>query len=278
MRKQLMINALLGICWLTTWAQPQNYNALKEQAKAYYEQKEYIKSIECYEKAIDELKGTEYESLVPTVRNSIAINNLYLGVAAIKEKDFSTAKLYLDNALADAKPDSKTYYTANSWMGQWNSIQALNIRLNNGDYQKAIQFSLEAEHFFDLANEPEKRLSEQLSRSSSLLELLRNDEAEALLNQIISECNGITTRRFILGRAKYQLGGIELASERFQSAIQHFEKSYDICIRESAKDAKTWARLSAQKLYSLYSTNVPDNNKSDLWKKRADELEPQSSK
>ena len=227
-------------------------------------------------KIVSELKGKEYESLIPSVKNHIAINNLYLGVAAMKEKDFSTTKTYLENAIADAKPDSKTYYSANSWMGQWYSTQALNIRLNHGDYQKAVQYSQEAERYFDLAKAPEKRLTEQLSRASSLQELMHNDEAESLLKQIIRECVGNKDRCFILGRATYQLGDIELSSERYQSAIQHLEQSYDLCISETTPNAQTWTRLAAKKLYGLYSKQIPDDDKAALWKQRTEELEPQS--
>ena len=172
--------------------------------------------------------------------------------------------------------DSKTYYTANSWMGQWNSAQALNIRLNHGDYQKAVQLSLEAERYFDLAKAPEKRLTEQLSRASSLQELSHKDEAESLLKLIIRECEGKNDRNFILGRATYQLGDIELATERYQSAIQHLEQSYDLCISETTPNAQTWTRLAAKKLYGLYSEQIPDNDKAALWKLRTEKLESQT--
>ena len=164
---RLMMVGLLGICGLVAWAQPQNYNALMEQAKSFFSQKEYAKSNECYEHVCDELKGTDYESMIPTVRNSIAINFMYMGVNALKDKDFPTAKNYLDKAIKDAKPDSKAYYMAHSWMGQWNSVQALNIRTNRGNYEQAVKFSLEAEHYFDMAQAPEKRLKEQLGRAAA---------------------------------------------------------------------------------------------------------------
>lgn len=201
-----------------------------------------------------------------------------MGVAALKEKDFTTAKTYLENAIKDAKPASKTYYMANSWMGQWNSVQALNIRTTRGDFEKALEFSLEAERYFDLAQAPEKRLNEQLGRSATLQELSRNDEAETLLKQIVSDCEGFNNRSLIMGKAAYRLGEIEMAGERFQLAIQHLEQSYNLCNAETTKDAKTWAYLAANKLKSLYTSSIPDNGKADLWKQRADELEPQTLK
>lgn len=278
MKKRMMMMALCGICGLMAWAQPQNYDALMGQAKSYFSQKEYAKSNECYEQVCAELKGTAYESLIPSVRNGIAINNMYMGVAALKEKDFPTAKTYLENAIKDAKPASKTYYMSHSWMGQWNSVQALNIRTNRGDFEKALSFSLEAERYFDLAKAPEKRLKEQLGRAAALQELARNDEAEALLKQIMTECEGFNDRSLIMGKAAYRLGETEMAGERFQLAIQHLEQSYNLCNAETTKDAKTWAYLAANKLNSLYTKFIPDNDKANLWKQRADELEPQTMK
>ena len=275
---RLMMIALLGICGLVAMAQPQNYNTLVGQAKSYFSQKEYVKSNECYEQVCAELKGTAYEGLIPTIRNSIAINNMYMGVAALKEKDFPTAKTLLENAIKDAKPASKTYYMAHSWMGQWNSVQAMNIRTNRGDYEKALAFSLEAERYFDLAQAPEKRLKEQLDRAAALQELLRNDEAETLLKQIMSECEGINSRSLIMGKAAYRLGETEMAVERFQLAIQHLEQSYNLCNANTSQDAKTWAYLAANKLSTLYTKDIPDNGKANLWKQRADELESQTLK
>ena len=147
-----------------------------------------------------------------------------------------------------------------------------------GDFEKALEFSLEAERYFDLAQAPEKRLSEQLGRSATLQELSRNDEAETLLKQIVSDCEGFNNRSLIMGKAAYRLGEIEMAGERFQLAIQHLEQSYNLCNAETTKDAKTWAYLAANKLKSLYTSSIPDNGKADLWKQRADELEPQTLK
>lgn len=276
--KQLMIIVLCGLFGLSAWAQPKNYDVLMKQAKSYFEQKEYANSIDCYEKVISELRGTEYEGLIPTIRNSIAINNMYLGVAELKAKNYPDAKTYLEKAIKDAKPESKTFYMAHSWMGQWNSVQALDIRTNRGDYQQGVRFSLEAERYFDLAREPEKRLREQLTRASALQNLSRNNEAETLLKQIMAECEGLSDRGFIMGRAALELGGIELATERFQLAIQHLEKSYNLCNVDTPKEAKTWAYLAANTLCDLYSNIIPDNEKSALWKQRADELETQTLK
>ena len=271
----MMMIALWGICGLVAWAQPANYRPLMDQAKKYFDQKEYTKAIECYEKVVEEIKGTDYESLTPTIRTSIAINNLYLGIAALEEKDYASAKPYLENAIMDAKPESKTYYMAHSWMGRWNSLQALSIRTNRSDYKQAVQFSLEAERHFDLAKAPEKRLNEQLSRASALQNLLQNDEAETLLKQVINECKDFSNRNIILGKATFMLGGIEMETERFQLAIQHLEQGYELCIVSSTVEAKSYAYLCAYKLSSLFSNQIPDDEKAVLWKQRADGLESQ---
>lgn len=278
MMKRLKTTILLSITGVVVWAQAPNYYSLMSQAKYYFDQKEYAKSNECYEKVVSELEGTEYESLIPTIRDGIAINNLFVGVAMLKAKDYPTSKTYLENAIKEAKPESKTFYMAHSWMGQWNSVQALNIRTNNGDFKQAVKFSLEAERYFDMAKAPEKRLNEQLSRAATLYELSQKEEAEILLKQIVKECEGINNRSLIMGKATYNLGESEMTSERFQLAIQHLEQSYNLCNTNSSKEAKTWAYHAANKLSNLYTSFIPDNDKALLWKQRANELEPQTQK
>ena len=278
MMKRLVMITLGGLLGVMAWAQPQNYDALMNQAKEYFGQKEYAKGIECYEKIIVELEGTAYEKLIPSIRNSIAINNMYLGVASLKSKDYPKAKDYLEKAIKDAKPESKTYYMAHSWMGQWNSVQSLNIQFAHGDFQQALQLSLEAERYFDLAKAPEKRLREQLARADILRELSRNDESQVLLKRIMAECEGISERSIIMGKAAFKLGGIEVQLERFQLAIQHLEQGYELCVAGSTVDAKSCARLCANKLSQLFSNQIPDVEKAALWKQRAEELESQTAK
>lgn len=278
MMKRLLIITIWGLFGLTAWAQPQNYNQLMEQAKACFDQKEYAKAIDCFEKVIVEITGTDWESLVPTIRNSIAISNLYLGAAALKDKDYPKAKDYLDKALKDAKLESKTYFTVLSWMGTWNSAQSTSIRTNRGDIQQALQFSIKAERYFDMAKAPEKRLNEQLVRACILQDLSRNDESEALLKQIMAECDGISDRNLILGKAAFHLGGLEMSSEKFLLAIQHLERGYDLCVGGTTIDAKSYAYLCADKLSRLFRIHISDDEKAALWEKRASELESQTVK
>lgn len=257
---------------MSAYAQPAGFQTLMDEAKGYFQQKEYEKSNECYEKVVDILRGTDGEHLIPTVRNGMAINYLYMGVAALKEKNYPDAKEYLENAIRDAKPESKTCYMAHSWMGQWYSVQALNIRSTRGDMQQAVKLSMEAEKFFDLAKAPDKRLKEQLARASALRDLARNDEAETLLKQIITECTSVSERNVIRGKACFNLGVIELETERFQPSLQHLEQSYDLCNGGTTKDAKSYAYLAANRLYQLYSNQIPDSEKALLWKQRSEEL------
>ena len=258
------------------YSQTPNYSRLMDEAKAHFDQKEYVQAITCYEQVLDELKGTEYERLMPAIRNSMAISYLYLGVNALRAKDYAVSKDYLEKAIANAKSQSKTYLMANSWMGQWNSVQALAIRTRRGDYEQAVKFSREAERYFDLAQAPEKRLKEQLARASALESLSKFDEAETLLCQVMSECEGSQERSLIMGKAAYALGGIERVTERFQQAIVHLEQGYNLCISNTTAEAKTYARLCAGRLSLLYSRNIPDAEKESLWKQRADELKDQS--
>lgn len=270
--KKLLLTLLMLVFGLFTWAQTGDYQVLMDQAQVFFEQKDYQKSTECYEQVIESMKAHGDDRLISTIKNSIAINHLYLGVSSLKNKDFIQAKLYLDNALKDAKPDSKTYYMAQSWMGQWYSVQALNIRVSQGDLQQAVALSLQAETCFNLAKAPDKCLKEQLSRASALKELAHVDEAETLLYTIIAECDNDNNRNTIKGKALFLLGGIEVDLERFQLAIEHLEQSYDLCLVDKTKNSQTYAYMAANKLSALYTNLIPDTEKAKLWKLRADEL------
>ena len=276
MKKCLMILMLTLLIAIGGQAQPAGFQSMMDEARRLSQQKEYEKSSECYEKAIAMLKGTEAESLIPSVRDFIAITNLHLGIAALKTKDYPKAKTLLEKAINDAKPDSRTYYMANSWMGQWYSVQALGIHSERGDYQEAIRLSLEAERYFDLAKAPEKRLNEQVTRASALHSLSRTDEAEVLLKQIIAECENISKRNFICGKAAFELGSVEIEAERFQEGMKHLEKAYELCISEATTVTKIHAKLAANKLYGIYTHQIPDQEKAGLWQRRAEDLEKET--
>ena len=277
MKNNLMI-VLMLLTAMGGLAQPAGFQDMMDEGRSYSQQKEYEKSSECYEKAIDMLKGTEMESLIPSVRSFIAINNMHLGVAVLKAKDYPKAKVFLDKAVNDAKPGSKTYFMANSWMGNWYSVQALAIHSERGDYEEAVRLHLEAERYFDIAHATEKRLSEQVTRASALASLSRTDEAATLLKQIMTECGNDGKRNLIHGKAAYRLGAIAIDEERFQEGVKQLEKAYDLCIGETNKVAKLEAMLAAGKLSDVYARQIPDTEKAGLWKRRADELEKEYAK
>lgn len=246
------------------------FEATSKQAKTYSQQKEYEKSNECCEQIIARISSTPIERLIPTVKNTMAINNLYLAVAAMKEKDFTRAKPLLDKAVSDAKPNTPTYYMACTWMGDWYSIQSLNIRLSKGNLQQALEMTTEAERWFNMAQKPEKRLSEQLSRATILNDLKRKDEERTLLQQVIAECVNRSERDIIRGKALYLLGSMEADEEDFQQSIAHLEQSYNLC---SAAGGTDYAKLAARRLTRLYKYNIPDTDKESFWQQRSGNTE-----
>ena len=246
------------------------FETTASQAKTYTQQKQYEKSNECCEQIIARITSTPIEGLIPTVKNTMAINNLYLAVAAMKEKDFTRAKPLLDKAVVDAKKDTKTYYMVCTWMGDWYSTQSLNIRLSNGNLQQALEMTTEAERWFNMAQKPEKRLSEQLSRATILNDLKRKDEERTLLQQVIAECVNRSERDIIRGKALYLLGSMEADEEDFHQSIAHLEQSYNIC---SVAGVTDHAKLAARRLTRLYKYNIPDTDKESFWQQRSGNTE-----
>lgn len=253
------------------FAQPANFDRLRSQAKAYFQQKEYEKSNQCYEQIIKELLSTEYASLIPTIKTSIAVNDLYMGTEALLNSDFTTAKPHLEKAVEYAKPGTKTYYSANSWLGEWYSARVLYIRAGKGDLLKAIEFCRSAEAWFDKAQQLDKRLKQQLTRATILVDLKRNDEAISLLNGIAAECNGKSDLDVIKGRALSDLGNIEIEQGKLQLAIQHLEEAYEI---SNANKYESGVYIAALRLNRLYTGQIPDAKKAALWAQRADESQP----
>ena len=266
----LMISLLLGQTARAQEDLMQWFETTTSQAKTYTQQKQYEKSNECYEQIIARITSTPLEGLIPSVKSMTAINNLYLAVDAMKEKDFTRAKPLLDKAVSDAKPNTPTYFMACTWMGDWYSIQSLNIRLSKGNLQQALELTTEAEHWFNMAQKPEKRLREQLSRAIILDDLKQRDEEKALLQQDIAECESDTERDNIRGKALYLLGSLEADEEDFQQSISLLEQSYDLCCSARVTE---YAQLAAQRLTRLYKYSIPDAEKQSLWQLRSGNIE-----
>lgn len=250
-------------------AQMEKWDSLTNQAKIYHQQKEYAKSNECYEHVIAIVKPyDEGERLTSKIRGMIALNYVYLGVPLFKEKKYAESKPYFEKAIEYSAKDPKVLPMANSWMGNWYSSQALEIRVKESNLQQAIDYYIMAENYYKLANAPEKYLKEQISRATTLSDISRIDEARKLLQQVIGECKGKDKLTILQAKALNELGAIEQNSENYQSAIQNLEKSYNLSFQFDRQNA----RIAANRIIRLYETQIPDKSKVELWKKRVVEL------
>lgn len=269
-RKCVILSLLLvGLSPCSLKAQTEKWDSLMNLAKAYHKQKEYLKSNEYYQQVIDAIMSFDNDgSLTNKIKGTMALNYMYLGVPLFKQKKYTEAKSYFEKAIEYAEKDPKVLPMANRWMGDWYSTQALIIRISETNLQQSVENSILAEKYFGLANVPEKRLNEQVSRATVLSEITRTDEAKQLLNKVISECEGNDNRNVILVKALTELGTIEQNAENYQSAIQLLERSYNL----SVVNSKTNANLAANRLLRLYKSQIPDKSKVELWQKRINEL------
>lgn len=250
-------------------AQTEKWDSLMNLAKTYHRQKEYLKSNECYQQVIDAIMPFDDDgSLTNKIKGTMALNYMYLGVSLFKQKKYPEAKSYFEKAIEYAEKDPKVLPMANTWMGDWYSTQALIIRISETNLQQSVEYSIMAEKYFELANAPEKRLKEQVSRATVLSEISRIDEAKQQLQNVISECEGNEKRIVILAKALNELGAIEQNAENYQSAIQLLERSYNLSVVYS----KTNAKSPATRLLRLYQNQIPDPSKVELWQKRINEL------
>lgn len=250
-------------------AQTEKWDSLMNLAKTYHKQKEYLKSNEYYQQVIDAIMPFDNDArLTNKIKGTMALNYMYLGVPLFKQKKYPEAKLYFEKAIEFAEKDPKVLPMANTWMGDWYSTQALTIRLSETNLQQSVEYSVIAEKYYEVANAPEKRLSEQVTRATVLSEISRIDEAKQQLQKVISECEGNDKRNAILAKALNELGAMEQNAENYQSAIQLLERSYDL----SVVNCKTNAQIAANRLLRLYQSQIPDESKVELWQKRINEL------
>lgn len=250
-------------------AQIQKWDSLTNLAKAYHQQKEFLKSNECYEQVIAIVQPFDGDGrLTNKIRGMIALNYVYLGVPLFKEKKYAESKTYFEKALEYSTNDPKVSPMANSWMGDWYSSQVLQIRIAESNLHQAIEYSKLAEKYYTLANTPEKCLKEQISRATVLVDISRIDDAKQILQQVIQVCEGEDKRTNLLAKALNELGAIEQNTENYQMAIQHLERSYNLSLSSDKQNA----RIAANRMQRLYESQIPDKTKAELWKKRADEL------
>lgn len=250
-------------------AQIEKRDSLINLAYAYHQQKEYLKSNECFEQAIAIVKPSDEDSrLTNNLRGLIALNYVCLGVPLFKDKKYAESKICFEKALEYSANDPKVLPFANSWMGDWYSMQAFQIRIAGSNLQQAVEYNKFAEKYYTLANAPEKCLKEQISRAMALSDISRIEEARQLLQQVIQECEGRDKRTNLLAKALNELGTIEQKAENYQAAILYFERSYNLNLPSDKKKA----RIAAQQMQRLYEFQIPDKTKAELWKKRVDEL------
>lgn len=250
-------------------AQTERWDALMAQVKNYTLQKEYAKAIQCNEELIADLEAHGVTGLSETIRNSNALNYLYLAVPLLKEKKYDDSKAYLDKAIENAKAGSKTYYMVQLYFGHWYAYQSLDIKLQNGDLNKAIEYCVNAEQHFEKAQAPDRVLSQKISHAGLLSDLSRNNEAVVLYKGIIEECASDANLDVIRGQALCELGGIEYSKEEYQSAISHLEEAYPLCLK--SKD-KSYAKITASRLHRLYTNGIPEPGKAKLWEQREAEM------
>ena len=266
---RVLVLSILFYFPITGISQVQKWDSLTNLAIIHHQQKEFEKSNECYEQVIAMVKPIDEDGrLTNKIKGMIALNYVYLGVPLFKAKKYTESKKYFEMALQCAANDPKVLLMANSWMGDWYSLQALQIRIAESNLQQAIEYSLLAEKYYTLAYAPEKCLKEQISRATVLADISRIEDARHLFQQVIQECEGKIKRTNLLAKALNELGAIEQNSDNYQTAIQYLERSYTL----SQSSDRQNARIAANRMQRLYKSQIPDKTKAELWKKRADEL------
>ena len=266
---RIPITMVLLLFSIVATAQIERWDSLMNLAKICSKEREYFKSNEYYELVILAINPYDNDELLTNkIKGTIAINYIHLGVPLFKEKKYEDAKHYFEKAIEYAVKDPKVFPVANSWMGDWYSWKALDVKIATTDLQQSVEYSLLAEEYYERANAPEKLLKEQVSRAAVLCDLSQIEKSKRLLQQVISECEGNENRTIILSKALNELGYIELKLEDFQSAILHLECSYDLSL---SKDSST-AKLAAMRLQQLYEFEIPDKTKAEFWKNRSNAI------
>lgn len=250
------------------------FDSLSNLARSYHKEKDFVKSNECYEKALLELQSIEgTERLIPKVKRSIALNHIGMGHTLLKKKEYEASRQHYQTAIENDIPDSEVYKLALRGVGNTYSGQVTGLKIDQYghpvDLQQALSLCLKAEHYYSLASASELKLKEQLTRAGLLFDLGRIEEASSLYLQITQECSDNNSYEGIRGKAFYHLGYIKKDIEQFKDAIEYLELGYSFCL--NAKD-KVSAYYSADYLSNIYKTHIPDSEKHLLWQQRAEAL------
>ena len=246
-------------------------DSITEEARFFSKEKEFVKSNDCYEKVLMELQTIEgSEKRIAKVRNSMSINYGRLGNASIKRNEYEDARHHYQTAVEYAIPNSEAHKMALRGVGNTFSWQVTELEIShtvaNVNHEKAISYCLEAEHYYDLAMDTEKRLEQQRTRADILADLNRIEEAETLYLQTIEECGSNDSLNRVRGKSLYKLGCIKIDKEQYKDAIEFLEQGYMLCL--DAGD-KLSAHFAANNLADIYKKHSPDADKSSQWQQRA---------
>lgn len=253
---------------LVASAQIEALDKLMNEARAYSVAKDYEKSNQSYEQLLEMIKPVDNGSLAAKIKGMMALNYINMGVPLLKEGKYSESKPHFEKALTYSADDPKILTAANSWMANWYSSYALNLRAGDSDLLTSEQYSRQAESYYEKAGDTLKSLKEKVSRADVLSKLARHDDAIGLYRTVISACEGKPDRRAVHGLALGGLGSLEMEMEDYNSALTHLEASFNINVEHNPK----MAYVVADKLQRLYETHLPDASKAEFWRNRKEPL------
>lgn len=243
------------------------YDNLLNKAKSAFKEQRYEESNRYYTELIALLeKNGHGGTLVPTLKEQIALNNMYMASPYVKGKEYGKAiELYL-KSVPLCTEGSKVYKQLHSSMGVCYSVMSFAAGQGN-DVASALEYCEKAEECYVKAGNGVREMNQRVSHANILISSGRNSEANTILNDVLAKCSAVSEYKLVYMNALCILADLEYKMEDFRSSIRHAEQAY-----EMAKDvSKSVASSSAGILWRIYDRSIPDAEKAAFWKGVYDE-------
>ena len=245
------------------------WDSLHTLSTNYASNHKYQDAIATYEKEIAVMDSLGWQTMIPKIRDGIALQYLSMGIDYSKNGSILQAKLNIQKALQEASAESKTWFAAHRWMGRMLDIEATELSVREGHEDEVIDLWEGAERHFDTAKCVGEAMKIRIDRAKKIISSGQTEKASALLHRVASECEGVDTLQSYRGRALLYLGEIASNNQEYNAAINYLEEAYSL-LDKSGEKVAAYAFGAANQMFKLFKYEIGDTITAVKWKARAE--------
>ena len=235
-------------------------DSLMKKARLDFKGGEYEESSRTYYELIAILQKCGGEALIPTLKEQVVVNNMYIAKTLMKSKEYEHAGLLMEESLHLCKNGSKVYLQLNGLLGACFSTMSVHSRANL-DLKEAKRCCVKAEGFYESAANTKELYNSRISRAQILVDEGEYDSAIGLLRNVLEVCPSDDSYLQQRTKALWTLADVECRVEDFKNAILHAEQSYELANGHN----RHGVQMASWVLCRIYDSYVPDVEKSKFW-------------